>query len=226
MIDKDLIHHLTALLSAKEEQNASLSKQIELLNQTIVDNQKETNRIVSQLSNEIKKLTKQLYGSKSEKFSNLKLKAQTTTSSIVISSATTASLIKQQEVEPKKLPVVEKPKQTKPPKRVYSGLEETTIVLEPFEDTTGARIVREEEIVRFSYVQAKVVKIIYKRIIYGNGDKIFYAPFPSHLIERCLADNSLLAAIIANKFGYHIPIQRQLEIFKNIGIDWSKSKVN
>lgn len=226
MIDKDLIHHLTSLLSAKEEQNASLSKQIELLNQTIVDNQKETNRIVSQLSNEIKKLTKQLYGSKSEKLSNLKLKALTTTSSIVISSATTASLVKQQEVEPKKLPVVEKPKQTKPPKRVYSGLEETTIVLEPFEDTTGARIVREEEIVRFSYVQAKVVKIIYKRIIYGNGDKIFYAPFPSHLIERCLADNSLLAAIIANKFGYHIPIQRQLEIFKNIGIDWSKSTVN
>ena len=67
MTDKDLIHHLTSLLSAKEEQNASLSKQIELLNQTIVDNQKETNRIVSQLSNEIKKLTKQLYGSKSEK---------------------------------------------------------------------------------------------------------------------------------------------------------------
>ena len=79
MIDKDLIHHLTSLLSAKEEQIASLSKQIELLNQTIVDNQKETNRIVSPLSNEIKKLTKQLYGSKSEKFSNLKLKAQTTT---------------------------------------------------------------------------------------------------------------------------------------------------
>ena len=226
MIDKDLIHHLTALLSAKEEQIASLSKQIELLNQTIVDNQKETNRIVSQLSNEIKKLTKQLYGSKSEKFSNLKLKAQTTTSSIVISSSTTASLVKQQDIEPKKLPVVEKPKQTKPQKRVYSGLEEKIIMLEPFEDTTGARIVREEEIVRFSYVQAKVVKIIYKRIIYGNGDKIFYAPFPSHLIERCLADNSLLAAIIANKFGYHIPIQRQLEIFKNIGIDWSKSTVN
>ena len=93
MIDKDLIHHLTSLLSAKEEQNASLSKQIELLNQTIVDNQKETNRIVSQLSNEIKKLTKQLYGSKSGKLSNLKLKAQTTTSSIVISSSTTASLV-------------------------------------------------------------------------------------------------------------------------------------
>ncbi len=226
MIDKELIHHLTALLSAKDEQIAALTRQIELLNKTLSDNQKETNRIVSQLSNEIKKLTKQLYGSKSEKLNNLKLKTQTTTSSIVIASATTASVVKQQEVESKNLPVIEKPKQTKPPRRIYSGLEETTIMLEPLEDTTGARIVREEEVVRFSYVQARVVKIIYKRVIYGNGDKIFYAPFPSHLIERCLADNSLLAAIIANKYGYHIPIQRQLEIFKNIGIDWSKSTVN
>ncbi|MEZ7885209.1 MAG: IS66 family transposase [Bacteroidales bacterium] len=226
MIDKELIHHLTSLLSAKDEQNAALTRQIELLNKTLSDNQKETNRIVSQLSNEIKKLTKQLYGSKSEKLTNLKLKTQATTSSIVIASATTASVVKQQEVESKSLPVIEKPKQTKPPRRIYSGLEETTIMLEPLEDTTGARIVREEEVVRFSYVQARVVKIIYKRVIYGNGDKIFYAPFPSHLIERCLADNSLLAAIIANKYGYHIPIQRQLEIFKNIGIDWSKSTVN
>ena len=217
-----MILHLTTLLSSKDEQIASLSRQIELLNQSLNDNQKETNRIVSQLSNEIKKLTKQLYGSKSEKLSNLKLKPSTA----ITTPITPEEVPNQQEVAPKELPIIEKAKQTKPPRRVYSGLEERVIILEPLEDTTGARIVREEEVIRFSYVQAKVVKIIYKRIIYGNGDKIFYASFPSHLIERCLADNSLLAAIIANKYGYHIPIQRQLEIFKNIGIDWSKSTVN
>jgi len=220
--DRDLILHLTTLLSSKDEQIASLSRQIGLLNQTLNDNQKETNRIVSQLSNEIKKLTRQLYGSKSERLSNLKLKPGTT------ATATSApgEAASQQAFTAEELPVVEKARQTKPPRRVYSGLEERVIILEPLEDTTGARIVREEEVVRFSYVQARVVKIIYKRIIYGNGDKMFYAPFPSHLTERCLADNSLLAAIIANKYGYHIPIQRQLEIFKNIGIDWSKSTVN
>lgn len=222
MNDRDLILQLTTLLSSKEEQIASLSRQIELLNQTLNDNQKETNRIVSQLTNEIKKLTKQLYGSKSEKSSSLKLKPS--------ARAATASTLEevggQQVLTTEQLPIVEKAKQTKPPRRVYSGLEERVIILEPLEDTTGARVVREEEVIRYSYVQAKVVKIIYKRIIYGNGDKMFYAPFPSHLTERCLADNSLLAAIIANKYGYHIPIQRQLEIFKNIGIDWSKSTVN
>ncbi|GAB1474557.1 hypothetical protein MASR2M69_19980 [Bacteroidota bacterium] len=172
MIDKDLIHHFTTLLSAKDEQvaslstqNKTLSRQIELLNQTISENQKETNSIISKLSKDINRLTKQLYGSKSEKLSNLKLKTETTTSAV----ATTAPVVQQQEVEPEKLPAVEKAKKTKPPRRVYSGLEETTIILEPLEDTTGARIVTEEEIIRFSYVQAKVIKIIYKRIIYGNG---------------------------------------------------------
>lgn len=229
MNNRDLILHLTTLLSSKDEQIVSLNRQveslsgqIELLNQSLSDNQKETNRIISQLSNEIKKLTKQLYGSKSEKLSNLKLKPSTVTTP----TTTPEAVVNQQEIAPQELPVIEKAKQTKPPRRVYSGLEERVIILEPLEDTTGARLLRVEEFVKFSYIQAKVVKTIYKRLIYGNGDSVFTAPFPSYLIERCLADNSLLAAIIANKYGYHIPIQRQLEIFKNIGIDWSKSTVN
>jgi len=140
--NRDLILHLTTLLSSKDEQIASLSRQIELLNQSLNDNQKETNRIVSQLSNEIKKLTKQLYGSKSEKLSNLKLKPSTATTA----TTTPEKVVDQQEVTLERPPVVEKAKQTKPPRRVYSGLEERVIILEPLEDTTGARIVREEEV--------------------------------------------------------------------------------
>lgn len=87
-------------------------------------------------------------------------------------------------------------------------------------------MLREEEIIRYSYIAPKVIRTIYKRPIYGNGNNIFTASFPFHLIERCSADNSLLSAIIINKFGYHLPIQRQLEMFKNLGIDWSKSTIN
>ena len=128
VIDKDLIHHFTTLLSAKDEQIVSLnmqvktlSRQIELLNKTILENQKETNSIISKLSKDINRLTKQLYGSKSEKLSNLKLKTETTTSDIATTSTTTAPAVQQQEVEPEKLPAVEKVKRTKPPRRVYFG---------------------------------------------------------------------------------------------------------
>jgi transposase len=220
--DKDLIQHLTMLLSAKDEQISSLSRQIEQLSLSLSESNKETQRIVSDLSATIKKLSKQLYGSKSEKLSKLNTKAKEETAQVSVPE----HKVNQQDSSVEQQPAVEKAKQTKPLRRVYECLEERVIVLEPQEDTTGARLLREEEIIRYSYIPPKIIRTIYKRLIYGNGDKVFTAPFPSHLIERCLADISLLAAITVNKFGYHIPIQRQLEIFKNIGIDWSKSTVN
>jgi hypothetical protein len=210
------------LLSAKDEQISSLSRQIEQLSLSLSESHKETQGIVSELSATIKKLSKQLYGSRSEKLSKLSTKAKED----IVQAPVPEHEVNQQDSAIEQQPVVEKVKQTKPQRRVYEGLEERVIVLEPLEDTTGARLLREEEIIRYSYIPPKIIRTIYKRLIYGNGDKVFTAPFPSHLIERCLADNSLLAAITVNKFGYHIPIQRQLEIFKNIGIDWSKSTVN
>jgi transposase len=225
VIDKELI----TMLLAKDEQIATLNRQIEKLtgqiehlNLSLSESHKETQRIVSELSTTIKKLSKQLYGSKSEKLSKLSTKAKEETTQVSVPEHE----VNQQDSAVEQQPAVEKAKQTKPQRRVYEGLEERVIVLEPQEDTTGARLLREEEIIRYSYIPPKIIRTIYKRLIYGNGDKVFTAPFPSHLIERCLADISLLAAITVNKFGYHIPIQRQLEIFKNIGIDWSKSTVN
>ncbi len=61
-------------LSAKDEQIASLSRQIEQLNLSLSENHKETQRIVSELSMTIKKLSKQLYGSRSEKLTKLSVK--------------------------------------------------------------------------------------------------------------------------------------------------------
>ena len=218
MNDKDVIQYLTTLLSAKDDQIASLSRQIEQLNLSMSENHKETQRIISELNQTIKKLSKQLYGSQSEKLSKLNTK---TKEEIVPESE--ASQDKNTPYQPL---AVDKVKQTKPQRRVYQGIEEKVIMLEPVEDISATRLLREEVSVRFSYIPPKVIKTIYKRLIYGNGDNIFMAPFPSYLIERCSADNSLLSAIIINKFGYHIPINRQLEMFKNLGIDWSKSTVN
>lgn len=210
-------------LSAKDEQIASLTRQIEQLNLSLSENHKETQRIVSELSLTIKKLSKQLYGSRSEKLTKLRVKKK---EDIVQEPSAEPAAAQQQQGPAEPQPAVEKAKQTKPERREYQGIEERVIVLEPLEETTGARLLREEEIIRYSYIAPKVIRTIYKRQIYGNGDNVITAPFPSHLIERCSADNSLLSAIIINKFCYHLPIQRQLEMFKNLGIDWPKSTIN
>ena len=100
------------------------------------------------------------------------------------------------------------------------------VILPPLEDISGLGFIRNEETIRYSFIAPKVIKTIYQRAIYGNGDYVYSTPLPAHLIERCSADTSLLVEIVTNKFCYHLPIHRQLEMFKNIGIDWPKSTVN
>ncbi|MEG1502597.1 MAG: transposase, partial [Synergistaceae bacterium] len=45
-------------------------------------------------------------------------------------------------------------------------------------------------------------------------------------IDKCQADGSLLAAIITNKYRYHLPLERQLAIFQSLGVDIAKSTFN
>ncbi|MEI8125877.1 MAG: IS66 family transposase [Parachlamydiaceae bacterium] len=47
---------------------------------------------------------------------------------------------------------------------------------------------------------------------------IMTAPLPESLLERCVADESLLADILVKKFGDHLPLYRQCEILSREGI--------
>lgn len=212
MNDKELIGFLI-------RENTAFRKQIDQLALSLEQSRKETDRIVITLTNEIKKLSKKLFGSTSEKRPKTNIKSAEELIAEVKS--------KQQEavVEQDK-PVVIKEKQTKPQRRVHEGLEEKVINLPPLIDISGWTLIRIEEYIRYSYVAPKIIKKILKRAIYGNGDTIYTTPLPSSIIERCSADISLLVQIAINKFCYHIPVNRQIEMFKNIGIDWASSTVN
>ena len=48
------------------------------------------------------------------------------------------------------------------------------------------------------------------------------APLPESLLERCQADESLLAHIIISKYCDHLPLYRQSEILKRVGIHISR----
>jgi transposase len=45
-----------------------------------------------------------------------------------------------------------------------------------------------------------------------NGEGVLTADLPSTLLDRCQADDSLLADIAIKKFGDHLPLYRQAEI--------------
>ncbi|MDY0199288.1 MAG: IS66 family transposase [Tenuifilaceae bacterium] len=221
MNDKELIRFLVNENAAFRKQIAKLTLTLEASQKETKDNQKETDRIVSKLTGEIKKLSKMLFSSTSEKRPKTK-KSNIPEPLLEAVSSQQNHTDEQQQNEP----VLIKEKKTKPPRRVYEGLEEKIINLPPLEDVSGLRFIRNEETIRYSFIEPKIIKIIYKRAIYGDGDNIYTTPLPDYIIERCSADISLLAHIAVNKFYYHLPTHRQLEMFKNIGIDWPKSTLN
>lgn len=219
MNDKELIGFLIKENTAFRKQIDQLTLSLEQSRKDIKDSQKQTDRIIIKLTSEIKKLSKIVFGYSSEKRPKTNIKSAEELIAEVKS--------KQQEaVLEQDKPVVIKEKQTKPERRVHEGLEVKTIDLPPLIDISGWALIRIEEFVRYGYIAPRILKKIYKRAIYGNGDAIYTTPLPCSIIERCSADISLLVQIAINKFCYHNPINRQIEMFKSIGIDWASSTVN
>lgn len=65
------------------------------------------------------------------------------------------------------------------------------------------------------------------RLKYGlpNGDGVLTPDLPSTLLDRCQADDSLLAEIIVRKYGDHLPLYRQSEIMAREGIQISRQQL-
>ena len=55
-----------------------------------------------------------------------------------------------------------------------------------------------------------------------NGEGVVCADLPDSLLSRCQADESLLAEVLVCKFGDHLPLYRQNEIFQRQGIKISR----
>ena len=69
----------------------------------------------------------------------------------------------------------------------------------------------------------KVVRHVRPKFTCTGCDRVVEAPAPSRPIERGLAGPSLLAHVIVSKFGDHLPLLRQSEIYARQGVEISRS---
>lgn len=104
-------------------------------------------------------------------------------------------------------------------------------VIEPEEDTTGMRKIGEERTEIMEYIPEKFFKLVIIRPKYARLEQnqdlsvnpllknAVIANLPSRPIEKCLAGNTLLAAILMNKYVDHLPLYRQQKIFKRADIE-------
>ena len=208
---KELIAYLT-------EQNKELMEQVKLLLE------------------KVDYLTMKLYGVKSEKSKRLPKNNLATTSesaqkisdSEAVSGATSDS--SNEKLSPTKDEDKDKeqvkPKREKVVRRAYEGLDEEVVSVPIADLPDGAIFLRYEDTVRLQYIPARIKKLIYRRPIYFKDDKFYMPELPEVPLEKCYAESSLLSAIITNKYRYHLPLERQLAIFKSLGVDIAKSTFN
>ena len=107
-------------------------------------------------------------------------------------------------------------------------LEKREVIIEPEEDTTGMVKVSEERTNILVYTLAELhIKVIvrpyYKPKAEEPSTKFCIAPMPSRFIDKCIADETLLAAIIVDKYVDHLPLYRTIQRFKRLDVPIPKS---
>ena len=178
----------------------------------------------------IAKLSKMLFGAKSERFipdapaEQLSLFAQATV--ITPEPPVEKETISYQRDKPQKKSSARQPL---PP-----HLPRIEIIIEPEEDTTGWVKMNPEvtEILDIIPPVFQVIRII--RPIYANPaaksqqvDKaICIAPLPDRVINKGIPSTRLIAYLLISKFVNHLPYYRQVQMFKRIGITISASTIN
>lgn len=106
------------------------------------------------------------------------------------------------------------------------------IVLRPegIDDTyhkIGEEITR---VVKYIPAQLGILEYVREKYAKDNADKtttdIRIAPLPLLPINKCIADASLLAETLLNKYEYHLPLYRQVQQYKHLGFEVKESTID
>jgi transposase len=69
----------------------------------------------------------------------------------------------------------------------------------------------------------KVIRHVRPKFACNHCERVVEVPAPSRPIERGLAGPALLAHVLMSKYGHHLPLYRQAEIFAREGVDLDRS---
>lgn len=99
------------------------------------------------------------------------------------------------------------------------------IIIEPEENTDGLTKIGEEVTETLEYTPASLVKrrTIRPKYAKANGEGILIGELPSRPIDKSIAEASLLAHILVSKYVDHLPLYRQIQMFKR-DFGWQASQ--
>lgn len=189
----------------------------------------------------IAKLRKMIFGSKSERYTASEVQA--TQISLFAELETIRlkeeQLAAQSESEPETKTITYQREKASPkehPNRqpLPDHLPRVEIVIEPEGDLSGLKKLKPEitEILDIIPPEFRVIRIIRNKYADPAAQKgevnkaIRIAAMPERVIDRGIPSIRLLAYMMINKFVYHLPYYRQIQMFKRIGVIVKANTIN
>lgn len=101
-----------------------------------------------------------------------------------------------------------------------SNLRREEIIVEPSEDVSGCTRIGEEvtEVLEVTPAEFFVKRYVRPKYASKTEEGVLIGDLPKRVIEKGIAGSSVLAMLIIGKFIDHLPIYRQIAIFKRIGV--------
>jgi transposase len=206
-------------LLARDEELSSKSEELLALDEQLRFNQTELER----LKLLILKLQRLQFGSKSEKRADQIRQLELWVEEL----ETTNS----ERIEALAKPCDAKPKEPTQPRRAIPEHvpRETQTIVPPHDacpDCGGAlKHLGEDvsEMLELEPVRFKVLRFVRPKLACASCDTIVQAPAPPRPIERGMAGPGLLAHILVGKYGDHVPLYRQAEIYAREGVELHRS---
>jgi transposase len=176
---------------------------------------------LADLQFELDKFRKYFFGKKSEKFPT----PQPAANQIGLFELGTTQ---QEQQELSQQVEVPKPEASKPKKRAPGTgrmalppeLRREIIVLEPQEDVAGCQLIGEDitEVLELTPAEFYVKRYVRPKYARPNGEGILIGLLPERVIDKGIPSESVVAQMTIDKYVYGLPLHRQLDKYKRMGV--------
>ena len=210
-----------SLLTIAEKQEALVEKEAALTQERQLNHDKDQQ--ITQLNFELDKFRKYLFGSKSEKLSASKEVdlSQMDLFGLGTTQEQQEELSQQVEIAP--------PKKKTPKKRAKGtgrmalpgALRREEIIIEPGEDTTGCVHIGDDitEVLDVIPSELYVKRYVRRKYARPNGEGILTGELPGRVIEKGIPSNRLVGEMMLDKYVYSLPLHRQIDKYRRLGVN-------
>jgi transposase len=214
-----------AEFASQQTELASLAMKLESSRQELIEQGREllsSTEYIEQLKLQVEKLRRMLFGARSEKVAVRLEQLELHLEEVEAARSELETAIEAAAPQPGVPKPTRKPLPEHLPREVITHLPQGTCCT----DCGGQlRQFGEDVSEQLEYIPEsfKVIRHVQPKFACTTCDRMVEAPAPSRTIERGLAGPALLAHVLISKYGDHLPLYRQSEIYARQGVEIGRS---